>query len=365
MKILLGYSHYPYAFNVGAWYEAWLARLRAQGIQVDGFCLTLDPPAPRLGWANLESLWRRGDKELFKMYENLSRRLEEYDVFINFNGINLHPDFVLQLPTFNVYGCFDDPESSEDLSRPVAWAYDLAMVGNAAAVETYRQWGVREVRFWPLGFRVDDYDPSLTREDIITGKRDLDVALLCERTTSWRKDRLDRFAAAFPQGAYFGNGWPKGFLPEEQRIPLYKRCKIGINFHNSTGPINFRTYILPANGIMQMCDNKSHLGEIYQLDKEVVGFDTVEEAIERCRYYLEHDEERRHIAAAGRERALRDYNEVAVFKLVTNYVKQLQPAFRSRQDNAVIYLRSQRAKKIARRVTNKIRRTFFAESGRA
>jgi len=342
MKILLGYSYYKYSFDIRSWVEAWLTRLQAQGIMVDGFCLTLNPPGSRLGWRELDSRWHRGDKELLTMFENLARRLEQYDVFVNLNGINLHPDFVQQLPTFNVYGCFDDPESSDDLSRPVTWAYDLAMVGNIAALDLYRVWGVREVRFWPMGFRADHYDPSLTSEQILNGERDVDVTLLCERTSPWRRERLERFTAAFPQGAYYGRGWPNGFLSKEQLVPLYQRTKIGPNIHNSTGPINSRTYILPANGVMQLCDNKSHLGQILSLNKEVVGFDTVEEAIDLCHYYLEHDDDRRQIAAAGWERALRDYNEVAVFRLMMNYVEQLRPALQEQRGSVIVYLRSQR-----------------------
>ncbi len=50
----------------------------------------------------------------------------------------------------------------------------------------------------------------------------------------------------------------------------------------------------------------------------------MEEAIELCRHYLAHDDERRAIAAAGWERATRDYNERAVFKLMLGYVEELR-----------------------------------------
>jgi spore maturation protein CgeB len=349
MRILLGYSYYKYQVDVRLWVEAWLSRLRGQGIMVDGFSLTLKPPGPCLVWRDLYTRWRRGDRELLTMYENLARRLEDYDVFVNWNGINLHPDFVRQLPTFNVYGCFDDPESSDNLSRPVAWAYDLCMVGNIAELETYRGWGVKEVRFWPHGFRFDEYNTSLNREKILSGEREVDVSLLCERNSPWRRERLDRFAAAFPHGAYYGNGWPNGFLSEEKRVALLQRTKIGINIHNSTGPINFRTYYLPANGVMQICDNKSYLGRVFELNKEVVGFDTIDEAIERCRYYLTHDDERRQIAAAGWERAMRDYNEVATFSLVEKYVKELMLIPVKKQDGAIELLRSCRKRTVVPR----------------
>jgi spore maturation protein CgeB len=357
MRILLGYSYHPYAYCIKSWTEAWLARLRAHGIAVDGFCLTLNPPGNNLIWSEMDALWRRGDKELLTMYEGLARKAEGYDVFVNFNGVNVHPEFVLQLPTFNAYSCFDDPESSDNLSRPVAWAYDLSLVGNIAAVDAYRSWGVKEARFWPLGFRADDYDPALTHAQILSGERDVDVALTCERETPWRRARVDNFAAAFPQGAYYGKGWPNGFLPEERRVSLYQRTKIGINIHNSTGPINFRTYILPANGVMQVCDNKSHLGQVFALGKEVAGFDTIEEAIDLCRYYLTHADERRQVAAAGWERTLRDYNEVAIFKLMIKYVEQLRGPVQKSREDALIYLTRQRKRTTLARGLHLIRRS--------
>ncbi len=100
---------------------------------------------------------------------------------------------------------------------------------------------------------------------------------------------------------------------------------------------------------MQICDNKSHLGQIFRLDKEVIGFDTVEEAIELCHYFLEHDDERRQIAAAGWERALKDYNEVTVFKLMISYVSQLQHPVRKQNQDVILYLDSRRRHTIMHR----------------
>jgi hypothetical protein len=90
--------------------------------------------------------------------------------------------------------------------------------------------------------------------------------------------------------------------------------------------LNFRTYYLPANGVLQVCDNKSHLAAVFEPGKEIVGFDTIDECIDLCRYYLAHDDERRQIAAAGWKRALTDYNEVAVFRHAVSIIEQHLPA---------------------------------------
>jgi hypothetical protein len=248
------------------------------------------------------------------MYERLEKSIEGQDVFFNAPGINLHPRFVEKLPIFTVYGCNDDPESSEWLSKPVAAAYDLCLIGNIAEIETYKSWGVKNVKWMPIGLQPQIYDTSLTEKDIMNESRDIDLFMMIDKEFPPRKQRMIKMEQAFPSAHFYGNGWSRGFMPNEKQLEFLRRAKIGPNFHNSTGPINFRTFYLPANGVMQICDNKSHLGKIYELGKEVIGFDSVEECIDLCRYYLEHDTERKEIAVRGWKRAITDYNEIAVFE---------------------------------------------------
>jgi spore maturation protein CgeB len=289
-------------------------KLNQAGFSVEGFCLTLNPPGPCLTFKELDRKWRWGDRQLLHMYEKLEHALEGKDVLINGSGINLHPEFISKLHVFTVFQCFDDPENSENLSKPAAAAYDLCLVGNIAEVETYRTWGVKYAEWVPMGLRPPLYDPSLTYDEILSSDRDIDLFMMLDRSYQWRKDRLDKLEAAFPNAHFYGRGWPRGYLATGKEREYLRRAKIGPNIHNSTGPINGRTFYLPGNGVLQICDNKSYLGRIFELGKEVVGFDTIEECIDLCKYYLDHDEERRVIAANGWKRAVADYTEVAVFK---------------------------------------------------
>lgn len=340
MKILHGYPrfHSPSAdaeqvalqlFNV----------LRQNGYDVEGFCLTLNPPGPHLTFRELDARWRRGDHELLSMYERLEERLQDCDVLLNGAGINLHPRFVERLRVFTVFQCFDDPESSTAVSKPVAAAYDLCLVGNVAEVETYRSWGVKHAAWVPMGLLPGTYDPALREEDILEGRRDVDLFMLIDRLSPPRRARMDKMAEAFSDAHFYGRGWPRGYLPAGEDLAMFRRTKIGPNFHNSTGPINLRLFQLPANGVMQICDNKQHLGTVYELDKEIVGFDTVEECIDLCRYYLAHDRQRREIAAAGWRRVLRDYNEVAAFEWRMRIIEAQMPRRESRPAETAIALR--------------------------
>ena len=332
LKILYGYSWFESEAygNVQELNLAYIRQLNEAGFDVEGFCLTLDPPGPCLTFESLDRRWRFGERKLLSMYERLEQALEGKQVFLNGPGINLHPEFVAQLPVFTVFQCFDDPENSPNLSRPVAAAYDLCLVGNIAEVDTYRSWGVKSAAWSPMGLQPTIYDPALTYEKILSGERDLDLFMMCDRLSPWRKDRLDKLAQAFPQAHFYGRGWPRGYLPNDQELKLLHRAKIGPNLHNSTGPINYRTFYLPANGVMQICDNKSHLGKIYELGKEAVGFDSMEECIDLCRYYLHHDEERRLIAANGWKRAVTDYTATSVFKRNVSLIEERLVPYQAR-----------------------------------
>ena len=43
-----------------------------------------------------------------------------------------------------------------------------------------------------------------------------------------------------------------------------------------------------AHGIMQICDNKAHLGELYRLGEEVVGYESSKECVDLTRYSSAH-----------------------------------------------------------------------------
>jgi hypothetical protein len=71
MRVLLGYSYYQHpVVDVKTRVEAWLARLRLQGIAVDSFCLTPDAPGPRLSWAELDRRWREIES-CWRLYRDL------------------------------------------------------------------------------------------------------------------------------------------------------------------------------------------------------------------------------------------------------------------------------------------------------
>jgi spore maturation protein CgeB len=318
LKYLWIHSNYDGTWMID-WHQRQVERRRAMGYDVELLLFQPDPPSrDTYYFPRLDKLWKRGDIKLMRLYDKLARAVEGRDVLIHYNGVNLHPEFLNQLNVFKVFHCADDPESTEILSRPVAHAYDIHLVSNVAEVEMYRSWGLQHVYFYPLG--------SLTNEDDV---RDLTQSRILDQSArdipavffgafgGVGRLRLGHMAAlykAFPEAYCAGSGWPRGFVPYDEMWQVYRRAQIGWNAHNSTGPINFRLYELPAFGVMQICDNKSHLGHVFELGKEIIGYETTEECIELTKFYLAHPEAQREIALAGHERWKRDYTPDRVWE---------------------------------------------------
>jgi len=195
----------------------------------------------------------------------------------------------------------------------------MCAIGNIAEIDTYKSWGVKNVFWQPMGFSPEFYNPDLTYNQILESNRSLDLFMMIDKLSRYRREKMDKIDKAFPTGFFYGRGWKRGYLPQGKEVEFLQKTKIGLNIHNSTGPINTRLYYLPANGVMQICDNKNYLAKVFKLGKEVVGFDNIDECIELCHYYRKHEEERRVIAANGWKRAMNEYNEISVFnKLIEN-----------------------------------------------
>ena len=315
------FTHIGWSERAIEWHKQLVEEYKKAGYQVDAHCLIPNPPAPRYTYQRLDKLWQKRDKNVVAIYEQLKEVISDYDVLVNFNGANIHPEWLASISTFNVYICFDDPESSSNLSEPVAKYFDFSFTGNASCVQLYLSWGIKNCDFLPLACHPSEYDNQMSVERILRQKRESDLIFLGERVSPWRQKRLDKVRAAFPNAIMRGRGWGEGFLADDEKIKYYTNTKIGLNIHNSVGPVNLRTYSLPANGLLQIIDNKHRAGSLFKLNEEVVGFDEIDEGIELIKYYLNHDKERKEIAAKGFERVMQEFTPQKQWLKVIDSIK--------------------------------------------
>ncbi|MFT4514084.1 MAG: CDP-paratose 2-epimerase [Planctomycetota bacterium] len=302
--------------------ESATQRLNALGNDVHAFGI---PCEHWYLFPELDDRYRNRDPQLMASYERFENEVGDADILVAAGGSMLHPDFVRQFRGTSVFCSADDPENSAQLSQPIAPHFDLALVINPTCLDDYRAWGCKYVEGTFPGLRPDRIAPGITQESILNGQRELDIALCCERDLglSDRAQRVEALVRTFPQAHVRGPGWPKGSEPQ---TAIYPRARLGWNLHNSTGPCNTRFLELPANGVFQLCDNPEQLHRYFVPGKEIVGFSSLEECVELTHYYLQHEDERRTIAAASHARVMRDYTEQRWFEQMLAAVARQQAA---------------------------------------
>ncbi len=302
----------------------WHERRRLSAIEL-GYKLSvfsLSDHHPYITFPALDRRWRKRDRALMAMYEVLGKAIDECDVFIHFNGLLIHPDFLAQFKRkLTVYHCADDPDASSVVSKPVARYYDMCGISNPACLDSYRKWGCANVFFWPLG--AFHYDEQLASFD---GPRDVPIVFVGSKTGVTKVRYVGRFLGLynktrfmtaiqreFPEMVAYGAGWGSGRIADEAIPDLLSRSRLGLNLHNTLGPVNGRLYDLSAFGVCQVCDNKRNLSLVFEEGKEIVGFDSQRECVELIRYFLARPEEARQIGVAARSRFLRDYTMPAIW----------------------------------------------------
>lgn len=104
-------------------------------------------------------------------------------------------------------------------------------------------------------------------------------------------------------------------LSDEEMVRMYSRSKISLGFAtvDAVGAgapikqIRLRDFEAPMSGAFYLVEHQEEIGDFFEIGVEIETFSDERELVEKCRYYLEHDEERERIREAGRRRALREH----------------------------------------------------------
>ncbi|MCU0864707.1 MAG: glycosyltransferase [Planctomycetes bacterium] len=181
-----------------------------------------------------------------------------------------------------------------------AEAADLNVIFDCTDFELPRSWPCFTTKN-PMFFN----DPGMVR--------DLDLSVLGEmRFLKQRKDLLPRLQAERRLSVYApgtSSTCPKLRLEVEDYARIYKRSKISLVLtKDRVRQLKGRIFEVTLCGAMLLCDTNPHIHRFFEPNREYVPFHDYEELVAACRYYLEHDDERRAIAAAGCRKATRFYH---------------------------------------------------------
>jgi spore maturation protein CgeB len=73
---------------------------------------------------------------------------------------------------------------------------------------------------------------------------------------------------------------------------------------------------------MQISDGGEYLDRFFKVDEEIAGYRNADELIEKIRYYLSHDAERKRVALNGYRRVMKDHKFQTRMHELGNLVKQ-------------------------------------------
>jgi Glycosyl transferases group 1 len=125
------------------------------------------------------------------------------------------------------------------------------------------------------------------------------------------RDRLEwnRLRARHP-GALHGP------VDDEQYVRLYSESRVSVGFvvvgdtHRLRTPkhqVRLREFEAPMAGAFYLTGWFDELEEFYEIGREIACYRSHDELVDRCRYYLAHEDERERIRRAGLARAQRDH----------------------------------------------------------
>jgi spore maturation protein CgeB len=188
--------------------------------------------------------------------------------------------------------------------------YDTIFTVSGYSKDFYLNKGAKRVVWFDRSYSSKDIFPrpenlSFTRDVIFIG--------------SYEKHRCESILHLCRNGIQvevWGENWPKiqftnlrlhqRGVYEEQFLKIMHSAKIVLNFlrkmnHDTTTD---RSFEIPASASFMLAENTDEHLRLFEEDKEAVYFSYDEELLEKVRYYLEHEEERKAIALAGRQRCL-------------------------------------------------------------
>ncbi|MBA4319681.1 MAG: hypothetical protein C0412_14870 [Flavobacterium sp.] len=278
-------------------------------------------------------------------------------VFFFYTGTDIKKETIKEITqksgaiTFNWF--YDDQWRFENYTRYFAPYFHWVATTDPLSVEKYHKIGYKNAFFLAQGYNQYFYKP-------LNLPKIYDVTFI-GRPHGIRKKMIKKLEEAGINVKCFGEGWPTGYISYEEVIKVISQSKINLNFSESSGVFwkqlallflhrnddrsiglnnprqlidNLKTFLpsmkskqikgrifeVAGCGAFLLTGYAPHLEDLYSIGKEIEGFNNFKELVEKIKYYLKHDEERKAIARAGYERTLKShtyekrFNEI--FKII-------------------------------------------------
>lgn len=253
----------------------------------------------------------------------------------------LQPDIFFMGSMFDYYDAFIE-EVKKHARRVVGWVacpiprgvvfdkMDMILSSSPLFVARFREMGLRSEVLRPA------FDPDIlamlpeSEPDIpfsFVGGLSQDhmerYQLLCElsnRTSmglwgyGYKPQGMKAYLKNFLRGMRVPANLIQNYHGEVWGLEMYRilrRSKITFNSHiDAAGDFccNMRMFEATGTGTLLLTDSKRNLPELFEPEREVVTYSSLDDAVEKVTYYLQNEPERMAIAKAGQKRTLAQYS---------------------------------------------------------
>jgi hypothetical protein len=215
------------------------------------------------------------------------------------------------------YWCSDthiktDSHDSYDYRLSVAKKADFVFVAQKNAVDRMKKDGVSNPIWLPHAVEPLAY-PKIELLD-----KKYDVCFVGHVSSGNREQALDRLFSEFPN-FYFGQQL------FENAARKYAESKIVFNIA-MTDDINMRCFETMATGSFLLTNWVPSIDELFEDGKHLVLYRSLDEMVDKAKYYLKHDDEREKIAQAGYEEVLAKHKiQDRIDVILKEFMKSKQP----------------------------------------
>ena len=243
----------------------------------------------------------------------LVRKLKP-DVFLCVKGVQLHAETIRAIGRAGVttVGYWIDDPLDHARSLVNAPSYHRYFTNDAGSLQRYREEGIAHIEhlqlaadpaiFYPLPSASETMDVvfvgthSPHRESIVVSLQNFDTHVY--GSAAWRTAPIDQ-SRVHP--GVFG----------AKTNEVFNAAHINLNIHTWFGQgsgMNLRLFEVPASGGFLLTDWVAEIDGTYREGEHVVCWRTVDELRTKVAYYLAHEDERREIAARGRQHCLQHHS---------------------------------------------------------
>ena len=271
-----------------------------------------------------------------------SNALKEYTI-VEFNKAllkeveRIRPDLVLdfgpvdsstlktlkELKTITCFWLLEDGFSPRySYWKDVALLYDFFFtIQPGKFLDVLKDYGVKNPVYLPAGC-----NPSVDRRvELSPGERKLygsDISFM-------GSPNIKRKEILLPLGSYdlkiWGRGWDgffgkdsrmmasirgKRWIDRERTVKIFNASKINLNIHSEAVEEDFanpRLFAIAGCGAFQLVNKRRAIPGLFEIGKEIVTFENIEDLLEKIDYYLAHPQKREEIAKNSQTRAYRDH----------------------------------------------------------